>query len=46
MSTPQSSLILSVAIKQMQVEDFFLGYICVHYGNSKLILLEMNPNGM
>ena len=42
----QSSLIFSVAIKQFQVEEFFFGNICMHCGNSYLILVEMDPNGM
>ena len=46
MLTFQSSLIFSIAIKQMQVEEFFLGYICLHYENSNSILFEMNPSGM
>ena len=40
MLTVQSSLIFSVAMKQMQVEEFFLGNICIYCVNSNLILFE------
>ena len=40
MLTVQSSLIFSVAMKQMQVEEFFLGNICIYCENSNLILFE------
>ena len=40
MLTVQSSLIFSVAMKQMQVEEFFQGNICIYCENSNLILFE------
>ena len=43
MLTVQSSLIFSVAMKQMQVEEFFLGNICIYCENSNLILFERTP---